>query len=86
MIYTPDNNSAFFAEVEKGTRCEVNGDLFEYYLDILPPVFMGSMVTLVDGTRQYAMFGFCEGDMSANNKPIAFWKSDGRFFAQLANV
>ncbi len=79
MVYTEDSNGAFHEAVSKGVTVEVDEGLFDYYLDVLPPRFMGRTVTLVDGSRRYATFGFAEGE----DKPIAFWKSEGRFFASL---
>ena len=79
MVYTEDSNGAFHAEVAKGGKVEVDLGLFDYYLDVLPPRFMGRTVKLADGTKQHASFGFAEG----GDKPIAFWKEGGRYFAQL---
>lgn len=77
MVYTEDTNGAFHAEVSKGGTVEVDEGLFDYYLDVLPPRFMGRTVTLADGSKRWATFGFAEGE----DKPIAFWKTEGRFYA-----
>ena len=55
---------------------EVTEEIFDYFLEVLPPVFMGRIVTLPNGTRQYASFGFAEGAENIR----AFWSKGGRFF------
>lgn len=77
-VYTEDTNAAFHAEVAKGGKVEVDEGLFDYYLDVLPPRFMGRTVTLADGSTRHVLFGFGEG----GDPTIAFWKEGGRHFAQ----
>ena len=68
------------AALAEGKRVQTDEAMQDYYLDELPPQFMGRVVELVDGTKVYARFGFAEGE-----EPIvAFWtdSTTGRHFAQ----
>jgi len=53
-------------------------EMFDYFLGVLPPQFMGREVELVDGSKQRAAFGFAEGA----ERITAFWAEGGNFFAQ----
>ena len=73
----------FIAAMHSGNEFEVDEEMFNYWLGVLPPVFMGRMITWLpchEGHQMYVDFGFAEGF-----EPITvFWRSlDGkRFFGQ----
>ena len=77
----------------KGEKVEIHESIFDYFLGVLPPVFMWRQVELIDGTRIYASFGFAEG----SERVTAFWsvplydKEDGgvlsrRYFCQHTKI
>ena len=72
--------SAFIDARDRGQRCEISQALYDYFLDVLPPVLTN--VQLVDGTRVRADFGFAEGA----ERITAFWRARTpfgfRFYAQ----
>lgn len=74
--------SEMWEKLDRGERVQIDEELFEECLEILPPTFMGRRVELVDGTNVVADFGFAEGD---GVPIIAFWKTrgaDAGYFAQ----
>lgn len=76
QIFTQADWSAFIAAKNAGERCQIDEDMFLYWLEVLPPVYMYREVTLPDGTRVRASFGFAEGA-----EPIcAFWRGPGGTF------
>ncbi len=70
MIYTKKNDWAeFIQEMHSGNTLEVDGDIFDYFLGVLPPIFMNQTV---NGQRY--SFGFAEGE-----EPITgFWQENDR--------
>jgi len=55
---------------DSGQVIEVDEDVYWYFLEVLPPAYMGRTVKLPNGTMQRADFGFAEG-----YEPItAFWQ------------
>lgn len=82
-MFTKERFADFIAARERGERCEIDQAIFDYFLDVLPPVFMDRWVTLNDGsTRVRAAFGFAEGA----ERVTAFWRARTplglRYFAQ----
>ncbi len=51
----------YFAALKRGERCEIDEKFYDYFLGVLPPIFMSRTVELVDGTQRYANFGMAEG-------------------------
>lgn len=82
MLFTMDKSQVFWEALRRGGRCRIEEDVFEWYLEVLPPAFMGKTVELVDGTKKHVSFGFVEGA----DVIVAFWREfDGfrtRFYAQ----
>ncbi len=68
---------AFIMEIESENPVEVDEEMFWYFLEVLPPVYMSKDVTLPNGDKIHASFGFAEG----YEKVKAFWKKGGRYFA-----
>jgi hypothetical protein len=93
MTYTMDTINAFCKARDTGECVEVDEELFNYFLEVLPPIHMGYRATVKcsklasrpedHGHIQiYADFGFAEGAELVT----AFWSSkvDGtRYYAQL---
>ena len=73
----------FIKAMHSGNEFEVDAEMFDYWLGVLPPVFMGRTITWVpchEGHPMKVDFGFAEGAESIT----VFWRSlDGkRFFGQ----
>jgi len=47
--------------MDTGKTTEINQKTFDYFLGVLPPVFMNKVFTFKDGLRVKAAFGFAEG-------------------------
>lgn len=71
--------------INNGERVEIDEEMFMYWLEVLPPVYMRRNVTLPDGKCIVAAFGFAEGA----EKITAFWteRIDGQkhIFCQRTN-
>ena len=72
---------AFIAAMESGKPFEMDEESWYYWLEVLPPVYMGRTVLLANGETVKAHFGFAEGAEIIT----AFWKSDGRYFGCRTN-
>ncbi len=78
-ILTYENDfQEFLAERNAGHVCQIDEEMFYYWLEVLPPAFMQRETTLIDGTRKWVAFGFAEGA----ERITAFWGKGGEFFAQ----
>lgn len=75
--HTPDAWNQFLAARDAGGVVEIDQGIFNYFLDVLPPVYMGRIVE-VGGVMRRVSFGFAEGAETIT----AFWKEGGRFFCQ----
>lgn len=81
-MYTKDNWAATITAMHSGEVIEVDSEVFDYFLGVLPPVYMNRRMD-IGGQSRMVMFGFAEG-----TEPItAFWftHSDGhpiRYWAQ----
>jgi len=68
MIYTKENWTETIAAMHSGAVIEIDQDVYWYFLEVLPPAYMGKTITLPDGQR--ADYGFAEG-----YEPVtAFWQ------------
>ncbi len=72
----PDAWGEFINAMHSGAVFECDEEMYDYWLDVLPPVYMGRLVTLPNGQRVRADFGFAEGI----ERITAFWRSEGRCF------
>ena len=76
-VYTNANLDEFIAAKHSGNTLEVDRDIFDYFLEVLPPIFMDKTI---DG-RRYS-FGFAEGAESV----VGFWHEgtgdDERYFCR----
>ena len=85
-VFTLARIAEFCAARDTDRRVEVSEDLWFYFLEVLPPVHMGYWARRSNGpgagwTEFKASFGFAEGAELVT----AFWREDGRYFAQLTN-
>lgn len=68
--------SEFIAAMHSGQVAEIDEAMYYYWLEVLPPAWMGRMATLPDGRQVRANFGFAEG----RERIVAFWEDGERFF------
>lgn len=73
---TKENWSELIKAMGSGEIFETDVEGFDYFLEVLPPVYMGKVVTLPNGEKVKAAFGFAEGA----EEIVAFWKKGGRYF------
>ena len=70
--YTKENWAGLIEAMHSGKVIQVNEEVFYYFLEVLPPVYMGVRRIVGDGTdrrERRVSFGFAEGA-----EPItAFW-------------
>lgn len=78
-----DHHKEFIAARDTGARCEIDREMYWYYLEVLPPIYMSRTVQLIDGSVRSVSFGFAEGA----ERITAFWTDSrgDRFFAQHTN-
>ena len=75
------DGAAYLNAVESGESIEITHDTFDYFLEVLPPVYMSRRMIL-DGIEREVAFGFAEGAELST----AFWiekkGSDIHFFCK----
>ena len=70
-------------DIHSGKRVEVDQEITDYFLEVLPPIYMYKDVVL-DGKAIHAFFGFAEGAEYV----VAFWheynhaEDDFHYYAQ----
>jgi hypothetical protein len=67
-----EDGAAYLNAVETGKTVEVTEQTFDYFLNVLPPVYMHRLV-MIDGVERRVAFGFAEGCEHI----VAFWKARG---------
>lgn len=60
--------AAYFNALESDHTLEITQGTFDYFLNVLPPVYMGRSIVL-DGHSRHVAFGFAEGC----ERITAFW-------------
>lgn len=76
-VYTRENWPEMIQAMHSGEVIEIDEAIFDYFLGVLPPVFMHKHMN-IGGRLRMVAFGFAEG-----YEPItAFWQEAGRFYAQ----
>ena len=60
-----------------GDVTRIDMDKFDYYLGVLPPVWMGEKIRLPDGRIVTADFGFAEG----MERITAFWQDGEKYYS-----
>lgn len=78
-IFTMENRCNVYAPLERGERCEVDQEVYEHFMEVLPPKLFRKYVTVSTGENVLADFGFAEGD---GVTIVAFWKVGSSYFAQ----
>ncbi|MBW3635006.1 MAG: hypothetical protein KY445_00900, partial [Armatimonadetes bacterium] len=66
--------AAFIAARDSGEVTEIDEEMWMYWLELLPPIYMNRRVEIAGKPR--CAFGFAEG----YDNIIAFWREQGRFF------
>src|SRR3990167_9906126 len=70
----------FNAEIDAGHVCKIDEEMFYYWLEVLPPVYMGQKRLIdIDGkmTEKNCSFGFAEG-----GPVIDFWEEGEEYFGK----
>ena len=76
----------FISVIQSGNKFEIDEDMFNYWLGVIPPIFMNKYITFFpgyEGTQMKVDFGFAEGIENI----IIFWRNVGntKFFGQKTN-
>lgn len=74
-----DHFKAFVRDRADGATLRIDREMWEYWRDVLPPVWMNRKVTLPSGREVMASFGFAEGP----ERVTAFWREGQERFACL---
>lgn len=61
MLTYEKDFAEFVARLHGGEEIEIDQDLFDYFLEVLPPVRMGTNVEMPDGNLLKTCFLFAEG-------------------------
>lgn len=80
--FNTDQWSDFIEAMHSDDRCEIDEEIYWYFLEVLPPVYMNKSVELVDGTKIVADFGFAEG----YEVVTAFWRAGESYFCQKTKI
>lgn len=82
--YTVENFGKFIVDINRGWQnsgvLEIDEEIFDYFLGVLPPVFTNRKMTLpgdINGQLHYIDFGFAEGTEEIK----LFWHTADRYFA-----
>jgi hypothetical protein len=70
-----ESMDAFNKHRDTGEICEVDEEMFYYFLEVLPPVYMGKNVE-VKGQMRRVAYGFAEGF----EEVVVFWTEGTRYF------
>lgn len=73
---TPGAWKEFIEAMRSGEIFECDQEMWYYWLEVLPPPYMGYHATLPDGSVKRASFGQAEGA----ERVVAFWSEGGRYF------
>jgi hypothetical protein len=79
-MLTMENWSETITDINSGEIVEINEEVFDYFLDVLPPVNMGRVVE-ISGKQTRTAFGFAEGVEEIKY----FWKQQGKFYCWRSN-
>lgn len=77
MIYTKTNWSESIEAMHSGNVIEIDSDIFDYFLGVLPPIYMGRTM-FIGGKNRYVAYGFAEG----YEKIVAFWSEGEHYYCQ----
>lgn len=82
QAYTMENWKETVEAINSGEMVEVNEEVYWYFLEVLPPVFMNKKFKFIDGQIVRASFGFAEGAESIK----VFWKEGGKYFCRQSTL
>jgi hypothetical protein len=72
----------FLKAMHCGLPFECDAEMYDYWLGVLPPVYLPNPVKLCNGELAQADFGFAEGI-----EPVTvFWQENGRYFGCRTNI
>ena len=77
VTHTMEDLASLFTERDLGGRVKIDEGVFDYFLEVLPPIYMGQQV-MIDEVMIYVDFGFAEGA----EEVVAFWQEGGDFYCQ----
>ena len=81
MIYTTEAWEEMIAAKNSGAKIEITEEVYDYFLEVLPPAYMGRVAKLPGIGPRLVDFGFAEGA-----EPItAFWRENGKFYCMQTN-
>lgn len=78
---TPGAWAEFIAAMHSAEPFECDDEMYYYWLEVLPPVYMGRTVKLANGETRRVHFGFAEGA----DVITAFWQQGDRYFGCRTN-
>jgi len=85
QIYTyEDDFKDFISAKDKGELCRIDEEMWYYFLEVLPPIYMGERQDVViDGVTfsRYCSFGFAEGYEEITD----FWKDGACYYCKKSN-
>jgi hypothetical protein len=61
MVYTKQNWQEMIDAMNSGEQIEINEEVFDYFLGVLPPVFMNQVTMMPNGLPRKIDFAFAEG-------------------------
>ena len=79
--HTPEEWQEFIAAMQSGEVFECDASMADYWLGVLPLVYMNWTTKLPNGRTIRAWFGFAEGA----EEVTAFWHEGGRYFGCRTN-
>jgi len=88
--YEPRNEQtwpAFITAMRSGAVVEIDQEMFDYWLEVLPPIFMSRRMLYrpmnsAEQVDRYCSFGFAEGA----EEVVMFWQEGSRYFCQCSQT
>ncbi|GEM_PF-5706784 len=77
---SPEEWKEFVAALRSGRTLEIDGEMFMYWLEVLPPIYMHEEIE-IEGRKVFCSFGFAEGREYITD----FWKENGKLFCKRSN-
>jgi hypothetical protein len=76
-VYLLSNMEELLKAWHSGQKCRITRTVYEYYLEVLPPIYINRRVK-VDGKERLVDFGFAEGAEHIT----AFWTEGLNYYLQ----
>lgn len=74
---TQEEWKEFIEAMHSGGILEIDREMFMYWLEVLPPVYMHEEIE-IEGRKVLCSFGFAEGRELITD----FWREHGKFFCK----